>query len=183
MAKSKAKATKDAFVLPMDKEDDSGGGRKITAKVGDHPVKITKVRPVNAKDKGTPGIEFTFKVTKGKSKNKVITDTLWLTPKALPRFRTLFSAFGVKLPKTAKKIPYKKVVGRELVVTVEMGEPNDDGKTYPEVPWDGFMSLEDFESGGVDDDDDEDLDADDDDDEDEDDDDLDLDEDDDDDDI
>lgn len=159
----------DDFMIDFSKEIESGGGGGARYKPGTYRAKIIAAKPVVSAEKKTPGLEIILQFTEGKLKGKKIKDTLWATPKAFRRFRSLLEAVGVKVPKTVKLLPIAKAVkGKELYIEID-DEPGRDGyKTRSRVQFDGFISEEDYEpedeADDDDDDDDDDLEADDDDD-------------------
>lgn len=152
------------------------GGRKHYPE-GDYAAKCTKAELGKSGDKETPRVEALYKFTQGKYKGKEIRDDLYLTPKSLWRLRQTLEAMEIEVPSKKVRIDPKKMVGKEVALTLEDDEYDE--KTYSRVV-DTFLLSELEELAG--DEDDEDLDedddeADDDEDEDEDDDDDDEDED------
>lgn len=150
--------------LPFDKEEEAGGGGGGGRfKEGDYKVKIIKVGTGRSKEKDTPFIGLTFKFADGKYKGKKIEDRLYITPKSLGRIRGLLKVVGIKVPKGKKamKLDYSKLKGKTLAISLE-DEARGEGKKkrkFSRVSYDGFMSLEDYESGGVDSSDDSDSDV------------------------
>lgn len=182
----KSKGSKaDVVRIDFNKEVEGGGGG-IRVPENDYAVKLVSAKNIRASEKDTPGILIKCKITDGKHKGKAITDRLWITPKSLWRIRALLEAIGVSVPKSAVNIPLKKLIGKELGITVVDDDPYK-GKIKSTIA--DFIDLETLneadddedEDDDIDDEDDEDVDDDDEDDDDEDDDDEDEDDDDDDD--
>ena len=152
-----AKSSKTKIKLPFDKEEESSG--RPHYKEGDYPAKVVAVGTGRSKEKDTPFIGVTFKFTE-KLKGKKIEERLYITPKSLGRIRNFLTACGVKVKaKKAQEVDLSKVKGKELVISIEDDEYESGGKTRTtsRVSYDGFMSLEDYESGGVEDDSDDDV--------------------------
>jgi hypothetical protein len=149
MARSKRTEVKIAW----DKEE-AGGGR-FRFKEADYHVRIAKAEYGRSKERDTPYIEFTFKFKDGRYKGEKITESLYLTAKSLRRLRTLCEVVGIKVPKKAARLDLTKFRGKELGITLEDDEyKNNKGKKVKRsrVAFDGFMTVEDLESGGVSDD-------------------------------
>lgn len=158
-SRSRTKSTS-AHTWDFSKEEGGGGGKRY--REGDYLVQVVKVKPITAEEKGTPGLEVTFRFLDGKHKGDTFTDRLWNTPKSLWRTRSLIEAVGEDVPAKAGdwKIIARLVLKKEVVVT--LGDDEYDGRIRSRVT--DFLDPEEFD----DDEDDNDLD-----DEDEDDDDLD----------
>lgn len=139
------------------KEEGGGAGKRY--REGDYLVQVIKVKPVTSEEKGTPGIEVTFKFLEGKYKGETFTDRLWNTPKSLWRMRSLIEAVGEGVPAKAAdwKVIGKLVIKKEVVVT--LSDDEYDGRIRSRVS--DFLDPEDVDP---DEDDDDDLDDDDDDD-------------------
>lgn len=163
-------ANVDDYIIDFSKEE-TGGGGGIRIKEGTYNAKIISAKPVKSGDKGTPGLELKLKILDGpkSAKGKVITDTLWATPKAYSRFRTLLEAAGKKVPAKVNLVKIAKAVkGIELYIEVQdEDDKNGKYKTRSRVTFEGYIHPD-----NVDEDDDDDEDEDDDDDLDEDDDDV-----------
>lgn len=145
--------------IPWDKEESGGGRGKF--KEDDYLVKIVSAKSVRSKEKDTPGIEFVFKFKDGKYKGKKLTENVWITPKSLRRLRMLCSAVGIKTPKKAAKLDLSKFPGKELGIAIEDDVyKNSRGKKVKSstVAFEGFMSVDELESGGVDEEDSDDTD-------------------------
>ena len=163
----------DDFAIDFSKEVKTGGG--IRVKPGTYRVKIIAAKPTVSSEKETPGLELKLKLMSGTKSGKVLTETLYATPKAYARFRALLEAIGKKVPGRVnlKKIA-AAVVGEELYVEVD-DDVREGYSTRSRVTFEGFLSEDDYDGGddadGEDDDDvldedDDDTDADDDDDDD-----------------
>lgn len=145
-------------------------------KPGDYLVRVKGV-PGTGKspEKKTPYVEFVYEFVGGKYKGNTISDRCYLSPGALWRLRNALEAMGVKVPSKRTKLDLKKCKGKELGITIDDDERDDD-KVYSEVV-DTFKKELVEESDDEDEDEDEDDLDDDDEDEDEDDEDEDEDED------
>lgn len=155
----------DDFIIDFSKEETGGGGGP-RYKEGTYHVKVAAAKPVTSAEKGTPGLEITFVILEGKYRKKKMKDTLWATPKAYSRFRTLLEACGKKVPTRVNLIKVAKAIkGEELYIELQ-DESREGYSTRSRVAFDGFISLDDYE--GDEEEGDEDLDEDDEDEEDED---------------
>lgn len=153
-------AKKNVLTIDFSKEEDSGGGGRINWDDGDYHVQIVKAKAGRSSQKDTPKVDVTFKVLEGKRKGKTFTESLYLTSKSLKRLRLLLEAVGVKVPKSALKIPLDKLKGKKLWVEL-ITESDDEYGDKSKVAFEGFMSEEDYEAPDDDEDDDEDEDEDD----------------------
>lgn len=140
------------FIIDFSKEEESGGGG-IRIKEGTYHVRIIAAKPTVSSEKGTPGMAVTFLIIDGKYNKKKMVETLYASPKALSRFRTLLEACGKKVP---PKVNVAKIAaaikGEELYIEVQDDE-RDGYKTRSRVTFDGFISEEDFDSDDTEDDD------------------------------
>lgn len=152
--------------IPMDKEDDSGGGSRFRVPEGDYPVKITGAKFTRSSKKQTPGLEVHYVITEGKHKGKKFDDTCWFSPKALWRVRALLEAVGISVPSKAFKLDVTKLKGKELGVTLTDDESSyeKDGQTKTSIRSQiaEFLDSDTLSSGRIEDeeDDDEELDDD-----------------------
>ena len=135
---------KNTIRIDFSKEEESGGGR-VHWPDGDYHVKIVKAKATRSPDKDTPGLEVTFQVLEGKRKGKKVTDTLWLSPKALSRVRLLLEAVGVKVPKSAVNLPLGKLKGKTLWIEL-VTEKRDGYDPRSRVAFQGFMSEDEYEA-------------------------------------
>lgn len=179
MAK-KRKGSADTIRLDFSKEVEGGGGG-IRLPENDYKGQIVKIKKIRSSEKDTPGLAVTIKITEGKFKGKKLTDRLWITPKSLWRVRSMLEALGISVPKKVVNLPIKKIIGKELGLTVIDDEPYNgrikskigdfvDLETLADLYDDEDEDDDDFDEDDVDDEDsDEDEDDEDEDDEDEDD--------------
>lgn len=116
------KGSSDTIRLDFGKEVEGGGGG-IRLPENDYKGKILKIKKIRASEKDTPGLAVTIKITDGKFSGKKITDRLWITPKSLWRIRSMLEALGLTVPKKAINLPTKKLIGKELGITVIDDEP------------------------------------------------------------
>lgn len=153
-----AKSVED-YVIDFSKEEESGGGA-ARYKEGTYAVKIIAAKPTSSSEKGTPGLEVIFQFTEGKYKGKKVKDTLWATPKAYGRFRSLLEACGKKVPTKVNLVKIAKVVkGSELYIELQ-DEAREGYSTRSRVSFDGFINEDDYDPESAADDDDEDDDED-----------------------
>jgi hypothetical protein len=143
------------FIIDFSKEEQGGGGGR-RYKPGTYPSRVIAAKPMTSQDKGTPGLEVTFQFTAGKLKGKKMVDTLWASPKAYSRFRTLLEACGKKVPQRVNLIRIAKAIkGAELYIEIA-DEEREGYKTRSRVTFDGFISEDDYEADeDADDEDDE----------------------------
>jgi hypothetical protein len=120
--RSKSSGSADVFVIDFSKEVDGGGGGTRVPE-NDYKVKIIKAKKERSKEKDTPGLILSLKITEGKFAGKKMIERLWITPKSLWRVRSLLEALGMEVPKKALKIPAKKLVGKEVGATVIDDDP------------------------------------------------------------
>lgn len=151
----------DDFVIDFRKEEDAGGGNRIKVPDGWYRVKIASAKATTSDNKGTPGLEMTCLITEGKYRKKKFNETLWATPKAYRRFRTLLEACGKKVPTKVNIVRIAKAItGEELYMELEV-EERDGYKPRSRVTFEGFVSVDDYDPDDepdAGDEDDEDLD-------------------------
>jgi hypothetical protein len=148
-------------IIDFSKEE-TGGGGGIRIKEGTYRAKIVKAVPTVSAEKGTEGLAVTFQILDGKYKGKKIVDTLWVSPKAYSRFRTLLEACEADVPKRIKLSSIASAVkGSTLYIEVQ-DEEREGYSTRSRVTFEGFMSEDayDPDDEDTDDEDDEDLDDD-----------------------
>lgn len=144
----------DDFVIDFSKEEKGGGGIRI--KPGTYRVKVMAAKPVESKEKGTPGLELKLKFMSGPKTGTVFTETLYATPKAYSRFRALLEALGKKVPGRVNLVKIASAVkGGELYVEMDDEVREGYGKRS-RVTFEGFMSEDDYEDGDDDADDEDD---------------------------
>lgn len=93
---------------------------------GDYLVRITDGEVTAIKsgpNEGSPMVNLFYEVVSGPSAGQVLVDRLPITENALWRVVAFLRSVGLKIEKKAIQIPFKLIVGRTLVVTVEDGEP------------------------------------------------------------
>lgn len=93
---------------------------------GDYLVRITDAETTEIKsgdNAGKPMVNLFYEVVDGPSRGQVLVDRLPITEKALWRVVGFLRAVGLKVEKKQLQIPFKLLVGRTLIVTVEDGEP------------------------------------------------------------
>ncbi len=155
------------FIIDFAKEE-SGGGGGIRIKEGTYLVKVIAAKPIKSTEKGTPGLELKLKILGGGSKQakgKTLTETLWATPKAYSRFRTLLEAAGKKVPSKVNLVKIAAAV-KGVEMYVEVADDEREGyKTRSRVSYEGFIHPDNLDTDEDDDDseddDDDDLDDDD----------------------
>jgi hypothetical protein len=159
-----------AGTIRIPKADDSGGGR-VRVPEGDYRVKVIKIKEDESKS-GNEMLVVDYKGLDGKLKGKKLRDYMTLTPKSAWKIREMIAACGVKVPDSMFDLPYKKLVGKELAVTVEDDEYENkisskirdyiDLETYAEAEEDeDEEDDEDLDDDELEDEDDEDEDEDD----------------------
>ena len=137
-------ASTEDFVIDFSKEEK--GGSRFHIKDGTYPVKILGAKPITSSEKGTPGLELTCVITDGKYRKKKFTETLWATPKAYSRFRTLLEACGKKVPQKVNLTKIAKVIKGEVLYMEIAEEPPREGyQPRSRVTFDGFISEEDYD--------------------------------------
>ena len=111
---------------------------------GEYVMVVHEVEEVTAKT-GTPGIRVTFRVAVGEHRDHPVTDTLWITPKAMPFVMQRLEALGVQVPNGPLTIDERLLHGRraQLLVRHEPWEDRDGNarvaervKAYEPVPGD-----------------------------------------------
>lgn len=168
MAKSKPKAG----TVRIPKDTGEGGGR-VRVPEGDYRAKILSIKQ-DTSQAGNQMLVVTYQGLDGAMKGKKVKDYMALTTKASWKVRGWLKALGAKTPESEFDLPFKKLVGKEVGVTLQDDEyTNDKGKSTISSKISDYLSLEDLEADDDEDDDDdedsEDEDSDDDDDEDDDD--------------
>jgi hypothetical protein len=153
---STSENTVEDFIIDFSKEE-SGGGIKV--KDGWYLVKILNAKPTVSTEKGTPGLQLTLAFKDGKKRGKKFTETLWATPKAYSRFRTLLEACGKKVPERVNLVKIAAAIkGADLMVEMELEAARDGYTPRSRVTFDGFVDPDEYEAeddaGDADDDDD-----------------------------
>jgi len=152
--------TVEDFVIDFGKEE-SGGGGGIHIKEDTYKFRIIGAKPTVSGDKGTPGLELKLRIIEGsyaKKKGKnVLTETLWVSPKAFSRFRLLLEACGKKVPAKIKlTVIAKAVKGCEIYAKVE-DDAREGYSTRSRIAFQGFFNPDDYEPEDEEEEEDEDL--------------------------
>lgn len=127
-----------------------GGGKRYPE--ADYAVKVMKAEVTKSRDKQTPEVKITYKITQGAHKGGTIIDDLYLTPGAMWRYRQTLEAMGIKIPKGKFKLEVMKLKNRELAVT--LSDDEYDGKIRSRVT--DMFKLAEFELDEDDEDEDDD---------------------------
>jgi hypothetical protein len=131
-------------------QEESGGGGRVRVPEGDYKARVFAVKPDTSKE-GNPMLVWTFEGVSGKLKGKKLTDYTSLTPKALWKVRSILEALGVEAPsKSVFELPTKKVLNKELGITLEDDEYN--GKISSKIQ--DYIDIDTLENNDSDDDDD-----------------------------
>jgi Protein of unknown function (DUF669) len=111
-------------VVPLDLSEVEGrtGRKQGHYKEGDYLVKIKKAEYGKSGQKQTKQIVVQHIFTDGKYKGKPIYDRHNLLPQSLWTLRNLLEAVEMKIPKGRFNLDLKKLVGRELAITVSDDE-------------------------------------------------------------
>lgn len=80
---------------------------------GMHLAEIVSAKEVTSSQKGTPGIEITWRV--GEQKH---IDNYWVTPKAMWRIKMLYEALGVNRGSTFQFVP-EDILGKWSQIEIE----------------------------------------------------------------
>lgn len=113
---TRSKSRPPAGVIRVDFSKVKDGGR-VRVPEGDYVVKVKAVKQ-DTSQSGNPMLVWTFTGVDGKLKGRDIIDRTTLTEKSLWKLRDLLEAMGVKVPKRVVDIPVKKLIGKELGVTL-----------------------------------------------------------------
>lgn len=97
-----------------------GGGTRVPE--GDYLAVIKSIKPDTSQN-GNRMLVFTFLGKEGKLKGKEILDRATLTDKALFKLRDILEAVGIAVPRRVVNIPIKKLVGKEIGLTIVDDEP------------------------------------------------------------
>lgn len=144
--------------IPVDfRGVESGGGGGARVPEGDYRAKVAEVKVGTSKSSGNTMLEWVYEITEGKHKGKKLSkDYTVLTAEALWRLKNLLEALGIAVEgKNLKDLRplLKKLLGRELGVTVTDEEYEKDGKSRVTSKVSDYLSLDELE--GEDDDEDE----------------------------
>ena len=127
---SKAPAKKSEVVVDFS-DTESRGGKKNTGRRKHYPEGDYHARCASAEitrsrgEKKTPEILVSYKIMAGKHKGGTIIDDLYLTDSALWRVRQTCEAMGIKVPSSRVKLDVRKMVGKEVALTLEDDEYDD----------------------------------------------------------
>jgi len=105
---------------------------------GDYTVVVEDAQHGKSARKGTPQITLWFRVNGGEEDGSTILDNLYLTENSLFRVVAFMQALGIKTPRKKLAVDISKFIGRQLVITVDDGEPYN-GRTKSEVR--GYMKA------------------------------------------
>jgi len=147
---AKAKSTKSAATIQVDFTDVPEGGGRTRVPEGDYKVRVKAVKPERSKSDNSM-LVWTFEGVEGKLKGKSITDYTPLTAKALWKLRNLLNAMGIKVPPKKIGLDPKKLVNRELGITLVDDEY--EGRTSSKVA--DYLDLDALTGDDVDDEEDE----------------------------
>ncbi len=92
-------------------------------------------------------VEFEFECVAGTTpgqENTVLSERFWLSEKAMPRLQRMAIVLGLLKPgEEEKDIEFSDAIGRELIIEVEGGTYEKDGKTVEKVDlaYMGFWSM------------------------------------------
>lgn len=120
---------------------------------GDYIATIKSIVPGTKGDEDKPILKVTFEISEGKFEGQTVREDYFITPKALFRLKGLLEAINVKVPSKVVNLPLKKMIGKEVGITLTDDEYNN--RKYSEVS--DTVDAEVVRSGGVDDDEDEDV--------------------------
>ena len=96
---------------------------------GIYSAQVEKFRMVESQNKGTPGIELVFVVTRGDMAGQKISETLWLTDNTMERRTKDLHTCGWDGSEQLNGIG-----SVEVSITVE-NEISSNGRSYPRVKW------------------------------------------------
>lgn len=99
----------------------SGGRARLPE--GDYKAKITAIKSGESQA-GNSQIIVTFTISEGPMKGKELRDYITLTEKAMWRLGNLLEALEIKWPKKVFNLPFEKLIGKELGITVYDDEYN-----------------------------------------------------------
>lgn len=140
------RSSKDTIPVDFSKVEEGGGSIRVPE--GDYRVRIKEVSQGRSKSSDNPMLTWHFEFMEGKAKGRTIIDRTVLIPNSLWKLRDLLEAVGIDVPKRTVNLPLKKLVGKELGITVTDGEPYE-GRTKSEVQ--DYIDLDTL-AGGTDDD-------------------------------
>jgi hypothetical protein len=127
---------------------ESGGRARYPE--GDYIAKITKIEPGQNDDGDKKYLAVTFEFTEGKFAGKTVKEFYHITPKALFRLKNLLEVLGLTVPSRVVNLPLKKMIGKEIGITVADDEYDNKIKSVVS----DTIDPEVVRSGGVDDDED-----------------------------
>jgi biotin operon repressor len=121
-------SNRDGFFIDLSTYKDRSSAHLVPGK---YLVRVTDAELTETK-KGDPMVNLFYTVVGGAHDGEPLIDRLTLTEKAAWRVVKVLRALGVKVEKRNMQIPFKLILGRTLVVTVEDGEPYN-GETRSEI--------------------------------------------------
>ena len=143
-----ASKTVEDFIVDFSKEEEGGGGG-AHFKPATYLMRIAGAKTGVSENKNTPYLEviFVFKEGQYAKAKKKLEERLYITPKAIRRFRILLQAVDVKVPaklNVVKLIP--KLKGKELYVQIEDKPPQEEGgRVRSQAAFEGFINVEDYD--------------------------------------
>lgn len=135
-------------------KDDGGGGGSVRVPEGDYHVKITEIKQ-DTSQAGNAKIVISYKGLDGALKGKTLKEHMAITAKTGWRVRNWIRAIGAKIPENEFDLPFAKMVGKELGVTLQDDSyTNNQGKTVINSKVSDYLSLDDLASAEEEDDED-----------------------------
>jgi hypothetical protein len=115
-----------SFVLDLRKYKDRQGSRLPE---GEYPVKVTDMELTKTKA-GDPMVNVFLSVASGPQQGKTLMDRLVLSDNSLWRAVAFLKAVNVPTPVGKQlEIPFKVIIGKLLMISVEDGEPYPKGSS------------------------------------------------------
>ena len=110
-------------------EPQEGGQGGAPLPDGDYIVRIDKATEIQGRTNGTPGIECTMVVLVGDHKNRLLWDTVWITPKTLGMVRHKLDVMGIPVTDGPFSIEPDHFLGRRVTATVRQETYEHQGDT------------------------------------------------------
>lgn len=108
-----------AIALDLTNYKDRRGSR---VEPGKYEVVVEDIES-NKSNAGNPYLTVWLRVEDGEHKGETLLDRLVLTEKSLWRIVAFLQAVNVPTPRKRLSIPYRLLIGKRLIVTVEDGDP------------------------------------------------------------